>query len=136
MRFGHDSTGIPDIRAAVMCRIGIDDFAPATREGHTDAVAPARHGREIEDRQDRRRIAKTPLPGIYALRCIITDNPAEALGVGVAMQRPLPRIEPVKIAYQALQTRMWMFMQQVPRHFTIMIPFVPLSDFAAHEQKL
>src|SRR5947208_2761906 len=104
-----------------MRRIRVDDFAPAARKRYADTICLARYGGEIENRNDRTVICKTPLIGIDTLAGIVADNPAKALRIGITLKRPFACIEPVEVADQALQSGMGMFVQKVPRHFTIVI---------------
>src|SRR5207237_10238424 len=99
-------------------------------------IACARYGSEIEECDNRTRIAKVSLIDIDALARIIPDDPPESLRIRIGLQRAFARINSVQVAHQPLQSRVRMFMQQVPGDLAVVIPLVPLPDFSAHEQQL
>ena len=53
--------------------------------GQADAIARARHRREVADHRDRRLARRAEAqPGEDRLRRVVDDDPAEALGLAVA----------------------------------------------------
>ena len=73
-RIGRDGPEIADAAAAIVGGIGVDQLLPLAGFRHADAIAAARHRREIADHRDR------PIP-VAALAQIGEDRVLGILGV-------------------------------------------------------
>ena len=82
---GDGAAVIAEVAAAVEARIGVGDLAPAAGARHADAIAVPRHRRHVADDQDRGiAFATLAQEGEDRIGAIVADQPAEALGLGVA----------------------------------------------------
>ena len=80
------------VAAAVLRGVGVEQLAPAPGRGQADAIAVARHRREIADDRDGRRPAPPMRTQAKTDFGIVGDDPAEALALAVAgVQRRLAR---------------------------------------------
>src|SRR5437763_10841971 len=79
-------TAVPDIAAAVGCRIGIENLAPRAGERHLDAIVAINFGREIDDDQATvMRVPSLAQPGEHAALVIVHHQPLEAGTVTVKL---------------------------------------------------
>src|SRR5579875_704744 len=78
-RLGLDAAEVAHAAAAVGLGIGVQDLTPTAADRHPDAVLVARHRREVEDADERRRVG--PLAeageGERVVRGVVRLEPAE-----------------------------------------------------------
>src|ERR1700731_257443 len=129
---------VPDIGAAVGLGIGIEDLTPSPGKGHLDAVVAMHLGREIHDHEAALMgVAPLAQPGKHAAISVMHDQPFKPRRLAVELMQGRHRpVQAVEIADQALDAGMPRVFQQVPVEGVIVLPFIYLSELAAHEKQL
>ena len=82
-------------------------------------------------------VAPLAQPGKHAAISVMHDKPFKPRRLAVELMQGRHRpVQPVEIADQALDAGMPRVFQQVPVEGVIVLPFICLSELAAHEQQL
>ena len=133
-----DGATVADIGAAIDRRVGVDGLAPQAGARYPDAIPMAWHRGKIADCQNRRCAdAAPPQKGKDRIVAIVGNQPVKTGGIGIAlMKRGLVAIKSIEVADQALDAAVMRVIAGGPIDLAIVVPFVPLRELAAHEDKL
>ena len=132
-----DFADVPDIAAAIMRGIRIENLVPLAGKRHADPIVVIYVRRKIHDNQTTRAgVAALADPAEHVAVGIVGDDPFEARGVAVhLMQRRQGAIQPVQVADQRLDAGIFALLEQMPVERAIVVPFAFLAELAAHEHQ-
>ena len=132
----HDSTSVAGVTAPVNIRVRIQPLQVEASLWDSYAVSVANFRGEITD--DDRDIVDPAPPAEEtddAFLPVRAVDPFKSgrLAIAFVQRRHLP-VHRIQIAYEPLYSRMERIGKQMPVKACIVIPFGPLTEFAAHEQ--
>ena len=124
--------------SAIHWRVRVQDFFPAAAVGQPDAIVAALFRREIRNDGDRLGPRAAPAhPGEYGVQVIVRDDPLKAFRFAIAgMKRGLLAVQLVQVADERLNAAVVGVFENLPVEGGVEVPFVPLAELLAHEQKL
>src|SRR4051794_14329872 len=104
---GLDYAAVSDARAAVALGVRVEDLAPAAGERQADAVALARHRREVHDADDGLLTVLAPArEGQHRVLGVVGLDPLERRRIVLALpHRRLLAVGVVEVADQPLDPR-------------------------------
>src|SRR5271167_1760054 len=137
-RFGAPATGVSKITAAETGRVTIQELAIEPWRRHAEAVALARHRREISHRHDE-------IAGItgaadernHALVHVVKVDPLKAFPTEIDLvKRRLLDVKLVERLDIRLNFPVVVVFKEPPVELPVMIPLAPLADLPSHEDEL
>ncbi len=135
---GLNERSIAHITSRVIARVAIEDLLVEACLGDAHTVILSNNGREVAgNQQEVPRIASLAHINGDTVMAIHAVDPLEAFGFEIDfVQSRLIDHQVVQVGQHFLDAAMRFPLQQFPLDLRIVIPLVPLGEFAAHEQQL
>ncbi len=135
---GHHTRSVAHVAAAVIHRVAVEDFFVPTGLRYAQPVTLADDRREVATDQDEiSRILGPPQEAQRTILIVVAIDPLEARRIEVdLMQGRFAAVDLVHVGHEALQSAVRFPLQQVPLQAGVVVPLVPLANFAPHEQQL
>src|SRR5271165_7008947 len=136
--FGVPATGVSKITAAETGRVTIQELAIEPWCRHAEAVALARHRREISHRQDEiAGIAGAADERNHALVYVVKVDPLKAFPTEIDLvKRRLLDVKLVECLDIRLNFPVVVVIKERPVELPVMITLAPLADLPSHEEQL
>src|SRR5262245_3708682 len=136
--FGVDTPEITEVFPTIYLRVAIEDLAPEPGTWHPNAIVDSRDWSKVaDDGDDLGLMLGLSHEAQHTLLRVASVNPLEACRTAVQfVQCFLSPIHMSEVRDPTLHLPMRIVLEQTPLEAFIMGPFLPLTEFAAHEQKL
>ena len=133
-----DAASIAHVAPTVQGGIGVEEFPIEPFMRRADSIVIPRNRSEVAHAEDLLIwVLSFPQECDDGVRRVMKIHPLESLPIMVdGMESALGTVEPVEVPYQVLHSSMELVLKQVPVETVVMGPFVPLGEFAAHEEHL
>jgi hypothetical protein len=128
---------IADVRTAIVCGVGVHDFAIEAGLWNAEAVAFADDGCRVDDGDDEVFGGFAAAEeGKNAVVGVVGVNPFETVPVKFDLvESRLGGVKTIEIADEALDAAMGIVLEKVPIEAVSFTPFVALGELLAHEEE-
>ena len=127
---------IPQIRSAIVCRIGVENLLPRPWQGQADSIVFSQHGGVKLHTTATISLGSLPVRSQLSNAgiVILAVQPCEAARIGVEhVERLAGPVQTVKVSHQPLQAAVGRAFRHVPVQAPLVTPFAGLAELAAHE---
>ena len=134
---GLDAAEISYVAAAVRFSIRVDELTIEAGLGNAQAVVVTHHGRCVHHECDDVAVARFSQERDDAVIGVVKIDPIKSfVGIVELPERWLVFVNVIQMLHQPAQAIVPRQLKQLPIEIDVVVPFVPLAEFAAHEQQL
>src|ERR1700741_5579021 len=135
--FAVDAAEISYVTPAIRFAIGVDQLAIKAGLGNAQTIVITHHWRRIHHEGDDVAIARFSQERNNAVISVVKIDPIKSFVRIIELpKRWLVLVNVIQMLHQPAHAIVTRKAKQVPIELNIVVPFVPLAEFAAHEEQL